>query len=854
MPVRLPAAFAAPVPLRALLPALLLALAPAPAQARPFTVEDLLAQEAFGAAAVDPAGRWLVVERREAHATAPRFDLDHFTPLTVSRLLVAPIDGDGPARPLLPPEAGAGHSLAGFSPAGTRLAVQRFDGERWTLGVVTLATGQVRWLGVTPELSVDGRTVQWRSEDELLVIDRPDGSLPVLMRLGRLSAERLPGLWARAAAGAPAVTVLGSGAFAGVRPRPPPRRLLRVDVRSGRRTVLATGELVDLEVAPGGRSVALLEAGEDLPLHGDEPLQGDRGLATQAMRLSLVDLHTGRRTKPCPACDLLPHLLAWSPDGRELLAYARPTGAPWPRGELVRIAAATGTLARPARGLVPVAEGRPTLVPAGWMGGDPVVLARPAGDPRSRPDWYRLAPAGPVNLTRSLTAAPRSLAALGPAGLVAIVDGAARRIDPAGCPTRLPLAEVRSVATPRPLTGDRLRAAVPAASLASASLDGERRLVRLAPDGVRTGAVLPPDAVLLAAGPDGSAVFRRTAPSHVQGFDSLELARPDRSPRILAGLNARFADVDPPRAVPVAHAGPDGRPLTSWLFLPPPAPAAAPPPPLVVRPYAGETLQARPGDPPEPRGLATDLRVLTGHGYAVLVPSLPTPQPRGEPAAGLADRILAIVDAAAADPATAGAFDPDRMALWGKSFGGYTALAAVAQTDRFRAAVVISAPVDLLSKWGTIPPMYRAWPEEGLWTAWSAGWVETAQGDMGGPPWTDLPRYARNSPLWSADRIRTPVLLMHGDQDNIPITQAEAMFSALHRQDRDALLVTYWGERHHIVSPGNVRDLYARAFGFLDARLAPVTAEPVAGGRPRPPPDPASAHGPRPSEARAPAA
>lgn len=831
MPRRPSAALAAPVLLRAaLLLAVLLAPTP-PAAARPFTVEDLLAQEAFGAAAVDPLGRWLVVERRGAYRTAPRFDLDHFTPLSVSRLLVAPLDGTGPARPLLAPEPGAGHSLAAVSPTGARLAVHRLDGRRWTLGVVTPATGAVRWLDVTPDLSADGRTLQWRSDDELLVLDRPDGSLPVLMRLGRLSAERLPRLWAEAAAGRPAVTVLGSGAFTGVRARPAPRRLLRIDVRTGRRTVLAAGEFLDLEAAEaarGGRHAALLEAGEDLPLDGAAPLQGDRGLGTQAMRLVLVDLDTGRRTTPCPACDLLPHRLDWSPDGASLLAFARPTGAPWSRGELVRIDARTGTVTRPARGLAPLAEGRPTLVMAGWMGPDPVVLARPAVDAGARPDWFRLAPAGPVNLTRALPAAPRSLAALGPAGLVALVDGAAWRVDPTGRAVRLPLRDVRPVALPRPLTGDRLRAVLPAAGFATIAAEGGRRLVRLAPDGVRTGPVPPADAVLLAASPDAGAVFRRTAPGHVSGHDSLELAPPDGPTRVLARLNPGFADIDPPRAVPVPHPGPNGRPLTSWLFLPP-RPTGAPPPPLLVRPYAGETLRARPVDPPETRGLNTDLRTLTGHGYAVLVPSLPMPQPRGEPAAGLADRILAVVDAAAEGPATAGTFDRGRLALWGKSFGGYTALAAVSQTGRFRAAVVISAPVDLLSKWGTIPPMYRAWPEEGLWTAWSAGWVETAQGDMGVPPWTDLPRYARNSPLWSADRIRTPVLLMHGDQDNIPVTQAEAMFSALHRQDRDALLVTYWGERHHIASPGNLRDLYARAFAFLDARLGdPDPAPPTA--------------------------
>jgi dipeptidyl aminopeptidase/acylaminoacyl peptidase len=118
--------------------------------------------------------------------------------------------------------------------------------------------------------------------------------------------------------------------------------------------------------------------------------------------------------------------------------------------------------------------------------------------------------------------------------------------------------------------------------------------------------------------------------------------------------------------------------------------------------------------------------------------------------------------------------------------------------------------------------------------------MESGQGRMGVPPWADPARYARNSPLLQADAITTPLLLAHGDQDGaVPLTQSEAMFSALYRQNKDALLVTYWGEGHYISSPGNVRDLYARVREFLDAHLAlPTTA--AEGPAESPAPGPAS--------------
>jgi dipeptidyl aminopeptidase/acylaminoacyl peptidase len=253
------------------------------------------------------------------------------------------------------------------------------------------------------------------------------------------------------------------------------------------------------------------------------------------------------------------------------------------------------------------------------------------------------------------------------------------------------------------------------------------------------------------------------------------------------------------------------------------------------------SFRTPPRDYPGERGFVTSRRMLLGHGYAVLLPSLPLPRDHHDPIAGLADQIEAVIAAARADPALAGAFDPDRVALWGHSYGGYTAMAAIAQTHRYRAAVSIAGVSDFLGKWAAMLPPWRAAPEEAPHNNWSTGTVEANQEAMEAPPWVDPARYLRNSPLLLANRIETPLLLFHGDQDVVPLAQSEAMYAALYRQGKDAILVTDWGENHMMMNPGNVRDLFARAFAFLDEHLGPrVSLAPVV-TPPSPGPAPASA-------------
>jgi len=130
-------------------------------------------------------------------------------------------------------------------------------------------------------------------------------------------------------------------------------------------------------------------------------------------------------------------------------------------------------------------------------------------------------------------------------------------------------------------------------------------------------------------------------------------------------------------------------------------------------------------------GFFQNLRVLTGHGYAVLVPSLPNP-PGGmtEPTDRLAERLLLSVQAATADPDLGPRIDPSRAALIGYSFGGYTVMAAITQTDRFEAAVEMDGISDLTPIGQGFPVFSEVEPEGGYSTNWHTGNVEATQPKM----------------------------------------------------------------------------------------------------------------------------
>ncbi|OYX02775.1 MAG: hypothetical protein B7Z12_11430 [Caulobacter vibrioides] len=194
-------------------------------------------------------------------------------------------------------------------------------------------------------------------------------------------------------------------------------------------------------------------------------------------------------------------------------------------------------------------------------------------------------------------------------------------------------------------------------------------------------------------------------------------------------------------------------------------------------------------------------------------------RPVPKPGLGLADAILRIVDAAHAQHP--GVSDR-RVALWGQSFGGWSTLMAGAQSPRFKALVATAPVSDLVTFHSSLRPISLAVPEVGMSLTNMQGWAEGGQGRMGGPPWTALDRYVRNSPLLNADKITAPVLIAYGDMD-FDSTQVTAMFLSLARQGKDAQLLYYRGENHMVLNPANIRDLHQRAFAFLADALGPVS-------------------------------
>lgn len=231
--------------------------------------------------------------------------------------------------------------------------------------------------------------------------------------------------------------------------------------------------------------------------------------------------------------------------------------------------------------------------------------------------------------------------------------------------------------------------------------------------------------------------------------------------------------------------------------------------PLVVKVYGGSLLSGRVNRFGLESGV-DNLQLLATRGYAVLVPD--TPLGEGTPLADLASAVLPGVDAVIA----MGVADPERLALFGHSYGGYSVLAIAVQSSRFRAVISSAGFGNLFGK-------YTLLREDG--SAVGIGWSERGQGRMGGHPWEHFDRYRENSPFFFLDNITAPVLLLHGGSDGTVLPQrAEETFVALRRLDKEVTLAVYEGEGHH---PGtwsieNATDYWERIFSWLTRHLTPT--------------------------------
>ncbi|NJC26023.1 alpha/beta hydrolase family protein [Neolewinella antarctica] len=158
-----------------------------------------------------------------------------------------------------------------------------------------------------------------------------------------------------------------------------------------------------------------------------------------------------------------------------------------------------------------------------------------------------------------------------------------------------------------------------------------------------------------------------------------------------------------------------------------------------------------------------------------------------------------------------GYVDRERIGAQGHSWGGYQVAYLATKTDIF-AAIESGAPVvNMFSAYGGI--------------RWGSGLsrqfqYERTQSRIGGSPWEYPLRYIENSPIFTTDKINTPLLILHNDADGaVPWYQGIEWFTALRRLDKKAWLLNYRGEPHWPVKTPNRADFQTRMAQFFDHYL-----------------------------------
>jgi dipeptidyl aminopeptidase/acylaminoacyl peptidase len=210
-------------------------------------------------------------------------------------------------------------------------------------------------------------------------------------------------------------------------------------------------------------------------------------------------------------------------------------------------------------------------------------------------------------------------------------------------------------------------------------------------------------------------------------------------------------------------------------------------------------------------GFNTRAQIMAANGYAVLLPN-----PRGSTgygqkftAANVGDwggkdyqDLMAGVD----ELVKSGVADPERLGVMGGSYGGFMTFWVITQTNRFKAAIGHAGISDWYSFHGQsdIP-----------------GLMEYG---FGGTPWTAREVYEKWSPVRHADRVKTPLMITHGEQDRrVPIAQAEQYYRALRKRGVETVFVRYPREGHGITEPNHQIDLVRRQLEWFDKHLKPAT-------------------------------
>lgn len=210
-------------------------------------------------------------------------------------------------------------------------------------------------------------------------------------------------------------------------------------------------------------------------------------------------------------------------------------------------------------------------------------------------------------------------------------------------------------------------------------------------------------------------------------------------------------------------------------------------------------------------GTSINIPRYVSNGYVVLRPDIV--YDTGYPGEAAEKCVIPAVNAVLG----MGFIDPKRIGIQGHSWGGYQITHLITRTNLFAAVEAGASVVNMISayggiRWGT--GMSRAFQ------------YEKSQSRIGAPPWDAPLQFIENSPIFWVEKINTPYLTIHNDEDDaVPWYQGIEFINALRRLGKEGFMFNYNGERHSLRNRDNQKHWTVHMDEFFDHYLL---------GKPRP--------------------
>lgn len=148
--------------------------------------------------------------------------------------------------------------------------------------------------------------------------------------------------------------------------------------------------------------------------------------------------------------------------------------------------------------------------------------------------------------------------------------------------------------------------------------------------------------------------------------------------------------------------------------------------------------------------------------------------------------------------------DSKKVGNLGASYGGFMTMLLATKTDMFSASIAHAGISNLTSYWG-----------EGWW-----GYLYSGEASKNSFPWNNASLYSDHSPVFHADKVTTPLLLLHGDSDtNVPVGESLTMYTALKLLNKDVELIEYKGADHQIFARDKRFDWWNTMLAYFDKQL-----------------------------------